>query len=472
MVTILGGGISGLAAAHYAVKFGIRAPKAISLVEAAPEVGGWIKSTIRPDNTLYEHGPRTIRPKGEQGAATLQLVEELGLSKKVKPIRYGHPATVNRLIYVNKQLYKLPSSLSSIFLKIKPFDKPLFLAALRDLSTPKKSCVDESIYDFVARRFGKDIAEYAISPLICGICAGDAKEVSVKFLMKSLFEAEQSHGSVLKGMVAAMFRKEEKPPSMSTLVEVAREQKWNVWSLEGGLQLLPKTMAANLKDDGVTIHLNSPCKSVSFEHGRITVKTNKDEIVSDHLISGLPAWQLAPLLSSQHPELSHLLSCIPFVTVGVVNLKFPRNVLREPAFGFLVPPSQKMPILGIVYDSCCFPTAGDCTVLTVMMGGRFLNEHFGKNLLPQTALHTAIKHAKDILGISVDPCDYNISISEKCIPQYVVGHDERRKKIYDYIKKHKLPISLVGSSYEGVGVNDVIMSSLKAVKRLSATLRS
>ncbi|XP_071440318.1 protoporphyrinogen oxidase [Hetaerina americana] len=466
MVTILGGGISGLAAAHYMLKFKIQPSGVISLIEAAPEVGGWIKSTLRPDSTLFEHGPRTIRPKGNQGANTLALIEELELSSKVKPIRSGHPATRNRLVYVDKQLYKLPSSLSSVFLKSKPFSKPLVFAAITDLMSPRKSCKDEPIYDFVARRFGKDIAEYAISPLICGICAGDAKEVSVKFLMRSLFEAEQRHGSVIKGLISSIFKEKEKPNFHSALVSKAADEKWNVWSLEGGLQLLPKTLENSLRNKGISINLSSPCQSISFAHNKVIIKANQSEIVSNHVISALPAWKLAPLVSSQHPELSHNLSSIPFVTVGVVNLKFPKNVLNESAFGFLVPPSQKLPILGIVYDSCCFPQNEDCTVLTVMMGGRFLKEHFGKVLHPEVAVQTAIKHTKEILGITQEPCDYNVSILENCIPQYIVGHDERMDNIYKYIQKHKLPLSLVGASYEGVGVNDAIMSSLRAALRL------
>ena len=58
-------------------------------------LGGWVQSTVQ-DDFIFEHGPRTIRPAGPQGANTLELIEELGLESKLKPIKYGHPATVNR----------------------------------------------------------------------------------------------------------------------------------------------------------------------------------------------------------------------------------------------------------------------------------------------------------------------------------------------------------------------------------------
>ncbi len=92
--TVLGGGVSGLAAAHYLTK--LPTAKEIILVESSKRLGGWINTSRHDDGVMFEHGPRTVRPAGPQGANTLELVEELGLADKVKPIKYGHPATVNR----------------------------------------------------------------------------------------------------------------------------------------------------------------------------------------------------------------------------------------------------------------------------------------------------------------------------------------------------------------------------------------
>jgi oxygen-dependent protoporphyrinogen oxidase len=84
----------------------------------------------------------------------------------------------------------MPNGPGGIFKTLPPFSKPLIFAGLKDIFTGKSKVPieDESIYDFVARRLGKEVADYAISPVICGICAGDAKEISVKFLMKDIFE--------------------------------------------------------------------------------------------------------------------------------------------------------------------------------------------------------------------------------------------------------------------------------------------
>ena len=111
-VSIIGGGISGLSAASYLSKV----PKVTSITvhEATQRLGGWVQTTRTEDGFILEHGPRTVRPVGPKGANTLELVEDLGLSDKVMPIFRGHPATVNRMIYVDGQLHRLPSDLKGV----------------------------------------------------------------------------------------------------------------------------------------------------------------------------------------------------------------------------------------------------------------------------------------------------------------------------------------------------------------------
>ena len=125
-------------------------------------MGGWVDTTCHADGIVYEHGPRTIRPYGPSGANTLALVQELGLESKVRPIIAGHATTKNRLIYVDGKLHKLPSSVLSLFRKLDPFKLPLFCAGIKDLVTPKQACDDDSMFNFVERRFGPDIAKFAI----------------------------------------------------------------------------------------------------------------------------------------------------------------------------------------------------------------------------------------------------------------------------------------------------------------------
>lgn len=465
MYVVLGGGIGGLSVVHYLQKSSF---KNVKLIEASSRVGGWIKTTKTPEGFVFEHGPRTVRPKGVAGENTLALIEDLGLVNKVMPIQYNHPAAQNRLIYVNKALHTLPfNNIRSLLVTQTPFTKPLICALFQDLKTPKKFVKDESIYDFVERRLGKEIAEYAVNPLICGVCAGDAKEISVKFLLRSLFEAEQTYGSIVKGMLMSIFKR--KPSSIfqtkCELFKRAEKERWSVWSLDGGLELLPETLKISIKNQQADVLLSCPCTELVFQNGKAVVKVSEKIFECDHVISSLPAKQLAPLLTKQHPELGKELSSIPTVSVVVVNLQFKGRLLKENAFGLLVPSSEKLPILGIVFDTCCFPK-GDNTVLTVMMGGRWFDQFFGNDPSPDKLLSTAVQYVHSILHISGDPQAHEVSLLRNCIPQYVLGHYERIERIKAYVNEHNLPLSLVGASYDGVSINDVILSARTAVKNL------
>lgn len=469
-ISILGGGISGLSAAFYLSK--LRQASAVSLYEAGSTFGGWIKSDKR-DGYIFEAGPRTIRPKGIAGNATLELIELLDLKKKVQPIRSNHPAAKNRMIYAKGELCPLPSDIEGAIKVIPPFTKPLYHAGVKDFfgRKSKKPMIDESIYDFTNRRFGKEVADYLISAMICGICAGDAKEISVKFLMKNIFETEQKFGSVTRGMLTdyllngknRLRPKEFKP---SHLFEKAKSEAWAIYTLEGGLQTLPDTIVEKLSEPGtVSLNSNAKCERIKFEvGGPVQLTVNGSNFTTDHLISSVPSHRLGQMVKHQHPKLSEELQMIKSVDVAVINLYYEHDLLEWEGFGLLVPPMEKLPILGIIFDSSCFNLTGK-TVLTVMCGGKWFNELFGKNPSEQQLLDVALENVKKILGIDEKPDHAKVNILRECIPQYVVGHHDRVERIRKYIEENKLPLSLCGASYDGVGVNDVILSAQHAVSQ-------
>jgi len=160
-------------------------------------------------------------------------------------------------------------------------------------------------------------------------------------------------------------------------------------------------------------------------------------------------------------ELSSLLSSIPFVNVALVNIQYRGKVLDHQGFGFLVPSSQPDPILGCIYDSCTFPQ-GDRTLLTVMMGGAWYNQVVGDKS-EQEVERMAVENVSRILNISSDPVRTSTSLLPQCIAQYTVGHLSRLARARSLIKSHGLNLDLVGSSYDGPGINDTIMSAKRSV---------
>ncbi|XP_055321938.1 protoporphyrinogen oxidase [Sitodiplosis mosellana] len=473
MSIVLGGGISGLSAAYYLLKQSNHAPK---LFEASSRFGGWIKTEVSPadQKVRFECGPRTLRPKGVKGLNTLELCSELGLNNDIVPITSNHPAAKNRLLSVKNELHVLPASITGMFRTVPPFTKPLIYGLVRDFSRSYagQPLNDDTIYNFVERRFGTEIAKYLVSSMICGICAGDAKEISVKFLLKDLFEYEQEHKSVVMGIykktLERMSNKNagKKPTEHCNLSKRSMMELWSIYSLNDGLEKLPKTLSHHLESNGVQLSTNAKCEHIEFGSNGVNVTINGKGYDTDNLVSSLPAFEIGKLVQKQHPELADDLLAIPYVDVAVVNFQFTgNNLLEKPGFGFLVPPAEDLPILGVIYDSCCFDM-GENTVLTVMMGGKWFRERFG-NGDEQDLYEKAIEQIRKILNIQQKPDAFKVNILRQCIPQYLVGHFERIERINNYIDQHKIPLKLCGSAYDGVGVNDAIYSAKVAVESIA-----
>jgi len=474
-VGVVGGGVAGLAAAHYL----LRKPSVTRVVvlEAAPRLGGWVRSTRHSDGAIYEAGPRTIRPAGPQGANTLALVHELGLEDLVRPVKYGTPSASTRLVVADGALHKLPASFASLFTTLTPFQKPLAFALIRDLMTPKLESEDESLHDFVARRLGPDIAAYAVAPLVRGICAGDSKEMSVHFIASYLHALEQSSSRISLGWAkdwarGKMFPATTAPEENCDLVKKARAERWAVWGLAGGLQTLTEGWSQSLQDRGVEIKMDSPVKSLEMEkprvgycRGRIAVNTADETLLCDNVVLAAPSFTTAQLLAPLHVELADTLASIPYVNVAVTNLEYSgRDIQGDQGFGFLVPPTEPEPILGCIYDTCTF-AQGERTILTVMMGGAWYKQVVGEKNEEEVSL-VAQETVKKLLGFTATPQRTATSLLPKCIAQYTVGHRARVAKARHLLNDNCPGLSIVGSSYDGVGINDTILSSKTHVLKL------
>lgn len=102
-----------------------------------------------------------------------------------------------------------------------------------------------------------------------------------------------------------------------------------------------------------------------------------------------------------------------------------------------------------------------------MMGGAWFNKYFSHNLTKKHLLSVAANQVKSILNIKEDPVEHDVAVLKDCIPQYIVGHNQRLKRIENYISAHNLPMVLCGSSYYGVGLNDVILSAKQAISKIA-----
>ncbi|XP_001381688.1 protoporphyrinogen oxidase [Monodelphis domestica] len=461
-VVVLGGGISGLAACYHLIR-APRPPKVV-LIEASQRLGGWIRSVQREDGAVFELGPRGIRPAGELGARTLLMVSELGLDSAILPVPGNHPAAQNRFLYVGGALHPLPTGLRGLFFPAPPFSKPLFWAGLRELTTPRGLEPDETVHSFAERRLGSEVASIAMDSLCRGVFAGDSRVLSVRSCFPSLFKAEQTHRSVLLGLLLGSG---QSLLLESPLISQARAERWSQWSLRGGLETLPQTLGTHLLSQGVTILKGQPVCGLNFQLGKWQVSLGDCSLEADHIISAIPATVLSELLPSEAAPLAQTLALIRAASVAVVNLQYREAHLPVQGFGHLVPSSEDPGVLGIVYDSVAFPEQDGSPAslrVTVMLGGSWLQAlEDGEQTLAQELFQQAAQEAVATqLGLRKPPSQSLVSLHKSCIPQYTLGHWQRLEAAAQFLANHQLPLTLAGASYEGVSVNDCIESGRRA----------
>lgn len=481
-VAVLGGGISGLAACYHLLR-APRPPKVV-LLEASGRFGGWLQSSQTPEGAVFEHGPRGVRPAGPAGAQTLHMVSELGLAGDILAVPKGHPASLNRFLYLGGALHRLPSGLGGLFRAVPPFSQALLWAGVRDLLTPAGTGPDESAHAFAQRRFGREVAEVAVDSLCRGVFAGDSRALSVRCCFPALFRAERRRGSVLLGLALGQGAGDNDnagdnagdSDSDSGLAQRARTERWSQWSLRGGMEALPRALVASVSPRA-ELRCHSPVTHLCHRRGQWQLTLPDATITADHVVSAIPASALARALPAELEPLARELGAIPAASVAVVNLQYQGATLPVTGFGHLVPSSEDPALLGVIYDSVAFPehdgTPGTPTLrLTVMLGGAWFQQSFGdpSGVAPELLLGRARAAVRDHLGLAGTPARAIVRVQQDCIPQYTLGHWERVERIQRFLREQRLPLSLAGASYRGVSVNDCIASARAAAGRLLRSL--
>jgi oxygen-dependent protoporphyrinogen oxidase len=448
-VAILGAGISGLSLGWYLKKRLATKDTHWVVLEKESRAGGWIQ-TEHAHDFMFEQGPRSCRSKG--GIETLELIEALGLQEQVI---LPHSEAKNRYLYSPNGLQRLPRNfLESVFHPLMPH---FFKVLWREWRTSRRLEEDESIYAFFLRHVGKEWTENLIDPFVSGIYAGDCQKLSLKSCFPLLDRCEQEHGSLLRGMLKKKKSPSEQSPFVRTMLATP------MYSFQKGMQTLPLALADGIKEH---LMLGQAVKALHFEGEKVRIQMeNGQEWLASQVISTLPLFALRKLL----PPGSHLdalLSRLHYASLSTVNIGFQKNVLPFKGFGYLVPSKYKLPVLGCVWDSSIFPAhnRGDQTRLTMMMGGRLHPEVVEKS--EKEIEEEAIKVLDQHMRIQVSPAYMQVRNAKNAIPQFEVGHSLWRAQVEQVLATHFPALTLSGSGWTGVSINECISQARLLIDRL------
>ncbi|CAG8899322.1 unnamed protein product [Penicillium egyptiacum] len=539
---VLGGGITGLTAAWQLAQD--PTCKHVKLFERTDRLGGGINSETVPvdgGNVVFEYGPRTLRSSLPGSLPLLYLATNLGLYDDLIITPNTSPAAQNRYIYYPDRLVRMPAPKPELSFRenvesfVNTMKEPLFNNFLsgiaKDVFTPPRHpsewANDESVADFIRRRFGPNVADNLVSAVYHGIYAGDIDRLSAQALLGSVRNLEGGIGGigglVSGGVTASLISRsisKTRTRNMDDFMaidavpagpELVRRQHdlevlaagASTFTFKRGVGQLVEALIASLKASGkVDFRMNTEIKALSaradypdiaMEYWSSTYGQIKT-FDYRYVISTIPPVALAKVMRKPEQSQAELkpVGLTPSllrkqdyaVTAMVVNLYYPNpNLLPvEDGFGYLIPrsiPYKQNPEcgLGVIFASSSSagngtdPSSSEVsqdsapgTKLTVMLGG-----HYWDGFEEYPDHETAVKMARDMLkrhmNITDTPTVTRSRLQKDAIPQYTVGHLDRMYKLSHTVRKeYDNRLILAGNWYNGVSVGDCVKQGI-----LSAT---
>ncbi len=438
---IIGGGISGLSAAYYLSKTGIRA----TLLEKTGRPGGVIRTTTQ-DGCVLEAGPDSFIAAKPWG---MDLIRELGLADEV----IGSNDHL-RVTYILKKgrLVPLPDGLMMMVpTKIMPLVGTRLLSwgtkirmGLEFLRRPKGPQPDRSVYDFLLDHYGQESIDYLAEPLLAGVYGGDPRQMSVNSVLGRFVEIESKYGSLTRGVLAA-----PRPKGSGSLFR----------TLKGGLQQLVDKLAPSANIVQATVETIERSGSV------FRVRAGGDWMDAEHVIVAAPAHAAARLLRSASPEAAELLAPIPYTSSITLALGYRKDTFDHPlkGFGFLVPQRERkyMAACTWVGNKFNYRVPDDMVLLRCFMGGNALS------LSDDALVEAACSELGNIMQLQARPVFHSIARWPDSMAQYAVGHEQRIQRLESILES--IPgLHLAGNAYHGIGIPDCIRMGKEAAARVAS----
>ncbi|MER5353280.1 protoporphyrinogen oxidase [Kitasatospora sp. NPDC002551] len=458
-VVVIGGGIAGLtAAAVLGGGAGEPARARVTLVEASERLGGKLwggeVGGVRVD--LGAESMLARRPEA------VELARAVGLAEELEP-----PTTAKAAIWTRGALRPLPGG--------QVMGVPGDLAALADsgvlsaegLERARNEAAGDAVADdvaigrYVAERLGREVVDRLVEPLLGGVYAGHADEISLRAAVPALLPVARGGGSLLDGVRELANR----PKSADTPV---------FQGLRGGLGTLPTAVAAACAEAGVELRTRTEVTALrrTADGWRVTTGDG-GTLDADAVVLAVPAPAAARLLRADAPAAAAELDGVEYAGMALVTLAFRRADLPRPpaGSGFLVPPVDGRRIKASTFSSNKWGwlerSAPDAFVLRTSLGR--LHEEEPLELDDGELVARSLADLGEAIGLTARPYDTAVTRWRAGLPQYPVGHLDRVARIRAAADRVGA-LALCGAAYDGVGIPACIASARAAVAGLDRVL--
>jgi protoporphyrinogen/coproporphyrinogen III oxidase len=456
---VVGAGITGLVAARRLLAAGAH----VTVLEASRRVGGQFR-TVGFADRLVDVGAEAL---STAAPGPLALIEELGLQGRLVAAARG-----TTWIWGPRGLRPLPAGFGPAGpSRLWPMVTARVLSPAGILRAGLEPLVPRTVRDddlavgrYLAHRFGRQVTERLIDPLLGGLHAGDVDRLSLDAATPQLAHLARNHRSLLR-------RRRPPPPTGPVFV-----------SLRGGMTALPERLAAGLRDGD--LHLGVEVASLGRgPGGQTTVHTvDGSTVEADGVVLALPARAAADVVSATSPTAATTLRELRAATVAVAVLRYPTRVATTPALqggtGLLVPSTAGRLLKAATFLTSKWPHLRDAPagsrhdgeVLLRASAGRIDDDRVAA-LSDDQLVARLQAELRAATGIADDPIEITVHRWPVTMPQLEVGHRDRLAAVTTALARDVGPVAVAGAPYHGPGIAACLRSGSDAADQLLAVHR-
>jgi oxygen-dependent protoporphyrinogen oxidase len=471
-IAIIGGGISGLSAALHLRKM---APTAnIVLIESNDHLGGVLR-TDHMGGYLVENSADMFTTEPN---TALEFCQRLGrgdelISTQPVPQR-AYIATPEGIAAVPRGFSLMqPNDLDAIA-ESNLLDESGKLRLLEEQRIAARSDEsDESLESFAVRRFGQQVFERLIQPLVSGIYTADPKLLSMQATMARFVEMERKEGSLIAAAAASKNQNEHRNNRLAFADQTASGARYDLFRApKNGMGDLVRWMVDDL--DRVTVRTGQTVQRLEPRNARWQLKVDVSEQAEDFdgVILATPARHAGGLLGSFDAKLGKELSSIQAASCAVVVLGFDQQqfVRQFSGYGIVVPSYLNRNLIAASFSSNKF--AGRApegkVLLRCFIGGAMQEERV--DWADDVLVDSAVGELNDWLTIDGRPELTSVYRWRTTMPQYHVGHLDRVAAIRQRLSGHR-GLEIAGNSYQGVGIPVCLSGGMRAAESVLQATR-
>ncbi|MBK6765620.1 MAG: protoporphyrinogen oxidase [bacterium] len=454
-VLVIGGGIAGLATGYLILALARERDiqPELTVLEAQDTAGGATR-TEHIDGFTCEWGPNGFL---DNEPATLDLIKRLGLQSRMI---VASPSAAHRYIYHHGTMHEVPlDPMSFIRSDILPFAAKFRMAL--ELAVPaKRDGADETVYDFAERRLGSSFARYLIDPMVSGIFAGNASELSLRAVFPKMVEMESDHG----GLFRAMLAKRREAKKSGKRIGGPAGANASLTTFMDGMGELTATLARALSENIVT---RSNVRAIHRRGEHFEVITEAKRLSSDAVIVACPSYAAASIVGELSHNAARSLRDIQYAPVDVVaHGHRVEDIGRElNGFGVLIPRGEQYRALGSLWCDAIFPNQApkEMHLLRTMIGGA--HDLSAADLSHDELEQLARDEHRLLYDVKQPPVFSKVIRHRKAIAQYTRGHLDRVRDT-ELLERQLPGLYFTGASYRGVSVNGCVKDAFRVARQV------